>query len=50
MSIILKSEIKIDVAKIYSLDSADREFLDQKFNKLYNQDRIQFIIQSTEFD
>ncbi len=50
ISIILKSKIKIDATKVYLLDSADKEFLDQKFNKLYNQERMQFITQSTEFD
>ncbi len=46
----LKSEIKIDATKIYSLDFANREFFDKKFNKLHNQERMQFTIQSTEFD
>lgn len=37
MSIILKSNvIKIDVAKIYLLNSANREFVNKKFNTLYN--------------
>jgi len=48
MSIIFKLDvIKVDVAKIYLLDFANREFVNKKFNTLYNQDRMQYIIQST---
>jgi len=42
MPIILKLEIKIDVTKVYFLDSTNKEFLNQEFNKLHDQDCIQF--------
>ena len=45
MSITLKlGVIKIDVARIYLLNFANREFVNKKFNILYNQDCMQYII------
>ena len=49
ISIILKFDVKIDAIKIYSLELVDREFMNQEFNKLHDQDRMQFITQSIFF-
>ena len=50
MSITLKLDARIDATKIYSLEFLDREFVDQEFNKLHDQDRMQFITQFTFFE
>ena len=50
MFITFKSNTKIDVAKIYSLNFADREFVDKKFNKFHDQKWMKFIKQFTSFD
>ena len=50
MFITLKLNAKVDVAKIYSLNFVDREFVDKKFNKFHDQKRMKFIKQFTSFD
>ena len=45
MSITLKLDARIDATKIYSLELLDREFVDQEFNKLHDQDRMQLYCQ-----
>ena len=50
MSITLKSDVKIDAAKVYFLKFVDREFLDKEFNKLYDQNRMKYTLQSISFD
>ena len=50
MSIILKSNVKIDAAKVYFLKFVDRKFLDKKFNKLHDQNRMKYTLQSISFD
>ena len=42
MFINLKSNAKIEVAKIYSLKFSDRKFVDEIFNKFYEQNRMKF--------
>jgi len=50
MSISLKLDvIKIETSKMYSLNSRNRKFVNKKFDKLYKQGRMQYIIKSTKF-
>ena len=50
MSINLKSDAKIAVAKIYSLESKEKQIVNQKFDKLYSQERMQYSFKSTTYD
>ena len=50
MLINLKSNAKIEVVKIYSLESSDRKFVDEIFDKLHEQDRMKFNSQLTSHD
>ena len=49
MFIIFKSDAKIDKFQIYSMSQVDREFIDKEFDKLYQQKRMQYIIESISF-
>jgi hypothetical protein len=40
MIIPLKSEVKPDLVKVYSLGKKDREFVDKEFDKLHEQSRL----------
>ena len=50
MSIELKSDVKIETAKMYSLDFANKKFVNEIFDKLHAQKRMKYIIQSTSHD
>ena len=50
MFIILKSDAKVDSVKIYFLRLLDREFLNKKFDKFHDQNKMKYIIQSISFD
>jgi hypothetical protein len=40
MSIILKSEIRIEIVKVYSMRSKKRELIDETFDKLHQQNKM----------
>ena len=50
MSIELKSDAKIETAKMYSLSLADRKFVDEIFDKLHAQERMKYTTQSTSHE
>ena len=50
MSINIFFDVKMKTIKIYSLKSTNREFVDEIFDKLYTQDRMKYITQSTSHD
>ena len=50
MSIDIKFDAKMKTTKIYSLNSTDRKFVDETFDKLHAQKRMKYIIQSTPHD
>ena len=50
MSINIQSETKIEAAKVYFLNSVDRQYVDEIFDKLHAQKRMKYIIQSTFHD
>jgi hypothetical protein len=45
MSIILKSEAKIEIVKVYSMSSKKRNLIDEIFNKLHDQQKMHWIIE-----
>ena len=47
MSITLKSDAKIAAAKMYSLNSKEKQIVNQKFDKLHSQNRMQYSSKST---
>ena len=47
MLINLKSNVKIEAIKVYSLKFNDRKFVDEIFDKLHEQDRMKFNSQLT---
>jgi hypothetical protein len=47
MSIILKSEIRIEFVKVYSMRSKKRELIDETFDKLHQQNKMHWTIEST---
>lgn len=50
MPITLKPDVlKVDAVKMYPLGPADREFVNKEFNKLHEQERMQYTTQSTQF-
>ena len=46
MFISLKSNVMIKFSKIYSLDHKNHKIIDVTFNKLYQQNKLRFFIQS----
>lgn len=50
MSINLKSDAKISVAKVYSLKFKEKTLIDQKFDKLHAQKRMQYFFQSIDHE
>jgi hypothetical protein len=46
MSVILKSEVKIETVKVYSMKSKKRELIDEIFDKLHDQEKMHW---TTEF-
>lgn len=51
MPITLKPDVlKVDAVKVYPLGPADREFVDKEFNKLHEQERMQYTTQPTQFE
>ena len=49
MPITLKPDATVDPAKVYPLGPVDREFLDQEFDKLHAQGRMEYTTQPTPF-
>ena len=50
MLIELKSDAKIEAAKVYPLDSANRKLVDETFDKLHAQKRMEYTSQPTPHD
>ena len=50
MSIEIKSNVKIETTKMYSLNLADKKFVDETFDKLHAQKRMKYISQFTLHD
>ena len=50
ISIEIKSDVKIEVVKIYSLKLANRKIVNEVFDKLHAQKRIKYISQSTSYE
>ena len=50
MSINLKSDAKVAVAKMYSLKSKKKQIVNQKFDKFHSQKRMQYSFESTIHD
>ena len=50
MSIDLTFEIKMQISKLYSLNKRNQKFVDKKFDKLYNQSKISWIIKITSHE
>ena len=50
MFIDLKSDVKSMLFKIYSFDQTNKNFIDQKFDKLQRQNKLKYITQSTSFN
>ena len=50
MSINLKQNAKIAAIKIYSIESKKKKIIDQKFDKLHAQERMQYFFHSIAHD
>ena len=50
MSIELKSDVKIETTKMYSLNFANRKLVDEIFDKLHAQERMKYTTQSTSHE
>ncbi len=50
ISIILKSEIKIEAIKVYSMRSKKRELINETFDKLHHQNKMHWIIEFIAHD
>ena len=50
MSIDLKQNAKIATTRIYSIESKEKEIIDQKFDKLHAQKRMQYSFHSIAHD
>ena len=50
MSIEIKSNVKIETAKMYSLSFVDRKLVDDTFDKLHAQKRMKYTSQSTSHE
>jgi hypothetical protein len=50
MSIILKLEVKIEIVKVYSMNSTKRHLIDEIFDKLHDQQKMHWIIEFTTHD
>ena len=49
MSITLQFDAKLTSSKIYSVNQANKNFIDKEFDKLQQQNKLKFISQSTSF-
>ena len=50
MLIELKSDVKIEITKMYSFDFANKKFVNKVFNKLHAQNRMKYINQFISHD
>ena len=50
MLITLKSNAKMKIFRVYFLNFADRQMIDDTFDKLHKQNEIKYITQFTSFE